>query len=104
VDRDQRVGDPPQLGALGVSDDRERAVERLTEALRHASTGAYGVLHKVTVSLTDVGYWYEAPIIKAEVDQATGDIVVTETGSHGGWGRMHGLLRGGEHGWNSRTG
>lgn len=90
-------GDPPLLGALGVSDDRERAVESLTEALRDASTGAYGVLHRVTVSLTEVGYWYGRPIIKVEVDQETGDVSVTENEPRGGWGWMHGILRGGGH-------
>jgi hypothetical protein len=94
-----QVGDPPQLGALGVSDDRQRAVSRLSEALQDAPAGARGVLHQVTVSLAEVGYWYGAPIVTAELDRETGAVVLNEVEAVGGWGQLSGVLDGGsQHG------
>jgi hypothetical protein len=86
-------GDPPRLGALGVSDDRQRAVARLTEALHDAPTGSHGVVHHVTVSLAEVGYWYSDPILTAELDPSTGNVVLNETQPRGGWGPMNALFR-----------
>jgi hypothetical protein len=87
-----RVGDPPQLGALGACEDRDRAVSWLSEALRDAPPSAYGVIHKVAVSLAEVGYWYGPPIITAKVDGQTGDVVLSETEASGGWGHPNGIL------------
>jgi hypothetical protein len=89
-----QVGDPPLLGALGVCDDRQRALSRLSEALREAPAGARGVVHKVTVSLAEVGYWYDEVIALAEFDAATGAVVHRDVGPQGGWGRLNTLLSG----------
>ncbi|MDB4873167.1 MAG: hypothetical protein JWL97_4171 [Gemmatimonadales bacterium] len=86
-------GDPPHLGALGICDDQQRALTRLSEALQSAPAGAQGIVHKVVVSLAEVGYWYGPPIITAEVDAVTGDVVLTEAESPGGWDHLNGILR-----------
>lgn len=70
-----RAGDPPQLGALGVSDNPQRALARLSDALRDSPASEYGVVHKVTVSQAEVGYWYGEVIVRAELDEATGAVV-----------------------------
>lgn len=88
-----RVGDPPHLGALGISDDRERAVTRLAEALKQATPGAHGLVHKVAVSIAEVGYWYGPPMIRLDVDKATGDVIVKElVPRSAGWGLMNGIM------------
>jgi hypothetical protein len=84
-----QAGDPPHLGALGVSDDRQRALTALSEALRDAPTGSHGLLHEVTLSLARVGYWYDLKAVHAEVDQDSGEVILEELALACGWERLN---------------
>jgi hypothetical protein len=80
-----QAGDPPALGALGVSDDRDRALSDLSGALKEAPAGSHGLLHEVTVSLARVGYWYDLEALRAEVDQDSGEVILESARSSRRW-------------------
>lgn len=83
----QQDGTPAGLGAVGISDSRQRAAAALEEALRDSPQDAYGLLHKVKPSPDGCGYWYDRLLCRAYVDAASGTLVVDEPDVHGGgWG------------------
>lgn len=67
-----RVEDPPLLGAAGVCDDGQRAMDLLAEALEAAPAGTRGIVHQVFVSQTMVGYRYVSVLAHAVHDPASG--------------------------------
>jgi hypothetical protein len=84
----ERYGDAPHLGALGVSDNRRKALSAMTDALQVAPTGSFGIVHQVTVSLAGVGYWYDSEVVRAQVDPVTGAVQLGEFPAAGGWGHL----------------
>lgn len=67
--------DSPALGALGVTDDRNRALTHVGDALRDAPAGARGLVHKVLLSFSRVGYLYEGLEARGRFDPASGTVV-----------------------------
>ncbi|MBA9007255.1 hypothetical protein [Thermomonospora cellulosilytica] len=75
----EALGDPPALGAVGVCDDRERAMQEMADALRATSQeGAFGLLHKVERRLVGIGYWYSDLLALAHIDPDRDALVVSE--------------------------
>jgi hypothetical protein len=82
------------LGAVGVSDDQDRALESLCEALRNAPVeGARGLLHKVTVNLAKPVYYYHRLLVRAAVDACTGVVTVEDFPPRWAWGDIDALLK-----------
>jgi hypothetical protein len=83
----RRPWEPPRLyswtviipdhsgGALGVSDDRNHALTRVSDALRGSPVGARGLVHRVMLSFTRPGYLYEALEARGRYDPASGAVV-----------------------------
>jgi hypothetical protein len=63
-------GDGP--GAVGVTDDMQRALEHAGEALRAAPAGARGLVHRVARSFARVGYHYDRLIARGSFDPDSG--------------------------------
>lgn len=82
------IGDPPELGAVGVCDDQGRALTRMSEALREAPAGAQGLVHKVTCNPVKLAYWYDDLVARAQVNPSTGAVEVAERHPTEGWGRL----------------
>jgi hypothetical protein len=78
-------GDPPPLGAVGVTDDRARALTRLGAALRDAPPGARGLVHRVLPSMARVGYLYDGLIARGTFDPAGDAVVWEELPDVGSW-------------------
>lgn len=74
------------LGALGVSDDRNRALTNLSDALRDAPAGARGLVHKVMLSFTRPGYLYEALVARGRFDPGSGTVLWETLPGPGTWG------------------
>ncbi|WP_157996122.1 hypothetical protein [Thermomonospora amylolytica] len=74
----ERDGDPPVLGAVGVCDDRRRALRRMVEALADAPGGACGLVHKVSLHPVERGYSYDGLVARAWQDACTGEVMVCE--------------------------
>lgn len=77
----ESLGDPPELpelGAVGVCDDRDRAMDELSDALRASPSGAFGLLHKVALNSHLTGYRYDDLITRAYVDPDSGAVVASE--------------------------
>jgi hypothetical protein len=81
-------GEPPNLGAVGVSDNRGSALTDLSDALKAAPAGSHGLLHEVTVSLTRVGYWYGPDAVRADLDELSGEVVIDALALVGRWGQL----------------
>jgi hypothetical protein len=83
-------GDSRGLGALGVTDDRARALARLGDALRDAPVGARGLVHKVMLSFSRVGYLYESLEAHGRYDPDSGAVVWEPIPDPSPWGtRLH---------------
>jgi hypothetical protein len=65
----------PVLGALGVTDDRNRALTCVDDALRSSPAGARGLVHKVMLSFSRPGYVYEGLEARARFDPGSGAVV-----------------------------
>jgi hypothetical protein len=94
ITRSGNSGKSPLLGAVGVTDDQERALERLCEALRDAPAESRGLMHKVTVSMAKPGhYYYDGLLVRVTVDACTGAVVSEEFPPRGAWGNLDALLK-----------
>ncbi|MBA9005926.1 hypothetical protein [Thermomonospora cellulosilytica] len=73
-------GETPRLGAVGVCDDRDRAVRRLVEAMQDSPAGAVGVLHRVHLGMGGA-YYYDRLLAGMRRD---GDVLRVEEWGAGG--------------------
>jgi hypothetical protein len=80
-------GDSSDLGALGVTDDRARALAHVGEELRDAPAGARGLVHKVMLSFSRPGYLYEALEARGRYDPGTGAVVWETLPEPSTWGQ-----------------
>ena len=78
----------PTLGALGVTDDRNRALTRVGEALHSSLAGARGLVHKVMLSFSRPGYLYESLEARGRLDPVSGTVVWEAIPEPGTWGRQ----------------
>ncbi|GAA2084055.1 hypothetical protein [Actinomadura alba] len=76
------------LGAVGVTDEEQRALAGLGDALREAPAGARGLVHRVMLSFARCGYVYESLIARAALDPRSGAIV-WEQFPRGSFGRLN---------------
>lgn len=83
----EALGDPPELGAVGVCSDRDRALRKMVDALRTAPPGAFGLLHKVALSPDCRGYRYSGPLLRVAIGDRADAVVMVEHEGDGG-GRM----------------
>jgi hypothetical protein len=60
-------------GAVGVTDDYERALDEVVDALRSAPAGSRGLVHRVSLSFIRTGFVYEGLIARCRPDPA-GDV------------------------------
>jgi hypothetical protein len=78
----------PALGALGITDDRNRALTRVGDALRSAPAGARGLVHKVMLSFSRPGYLYESLEARGRFDPVSGTVVWEALPDPSPWGRQ----------------
>lgn len=71
-------GDPPALGAVGVCDDRDRAMRDLCDALVAAPSGAVGLLHKAVHNPMGGEYWYTGLLAEVRLNPLGDTVVVAE--------------------------
>lgn len=67
--------DAGNTGALGVTVDHGRALSAVTAALRDAPTGSRGLVHRVALSFSRVGYFYEGLVARCQLDPDSGGVV-----------------------------
>lgn len=65
-------------GAVGVTDELQRALEHASEVLRAAPDGSRGLVHQVARSFARIGYQYDRLIARGWVDHGSGTIVWEE--------------------------
>ena len=58
------------VGAIGVTDDYELALDQVVDALRSAPADSRGLVHRVLLSFHRVGYVYEGLIARCRLDAA----------------------------------
>ncbi|HEV7933477.1 MAG TPA: hypothetical protein VGP70_14360 [Actinomadura sp.] len=63
------------VGDVGVTDDLNRAVGHVCDALRKAPLGARGLVHRVMLSFSGLGYVYEALVARGRVEPDSDTIV-----------------------------
>jgi hypothetical protein len=73
---------------VGVSDDRNRALINVGDAVRDAPAGARGLVHKVMLSFTRPGYLYERLEARARFDPGNGAVVWVTPPEASTWGRQ----------------
>ncbi|WP_222722592.1 hypothetical protein [Actinomadura alba] len=75
-----------------MSDDGARARKYVADGLRDASDGARGLVHRVTLSFSRIGYVYEALVARGRLDPMSGAVVWEEFPAQNSWGRLNGLF------------
>jgi hypothetical protein len=85
-------GETHRLGALGVTDDRARALVRAGEALRTATSGARALVHEVTLSFARVAYLYDALVARGRFDPLSGTVMWEEFPGQASRSRLRPLL------------
>jgi hypothetical protein len=87
------VNGPPQdLGALGVTDDRNRALTRVSDELRNSPAGARGLVHRVLLSLINPGYMYESLEARCRYDAGSGTVVWDQLPPPSTWANLRPLI------------
>lgn len=76
------------LGAVGVTNDRTRALASLGDALRDAPAGARGLVHKVRLSFTRPSYLYQGLDARGRFDPGTGAVVWETPLEASTWGQQ----------------
>ena len=74
-------------GALGVSVDYDRALSATAEAIRDAPAGSRGLVHRVSLSFSRVGYFYEGLVARCCVDPDSGAVVWDNIPRPSSWSR-----------------
>lgn len=74
-------------GALGVTVDHDRALSAVSEALHDAPVGARGLVHRVALSFSRVGYFYEGLVARCRIRPETGAVVWDDLPVGGSWSR-----------------
>jgi hypothetical protein len=80
------------LGAVGVTNDRTRALASLGDALRDAPAGARGLVHRVLLSLINPGYMYESLEARCRYDPDSGTVVWDQLPPPSTWANLRPLI------------
>lgn len=71
-----------------MTDDHARALSHVCEALRAAPAGARGLVHRVAVSFSHTGYFYEGLVARCQIDPGSGAILWDEVPWPASWGNL----------------
>ncbi|MBC6458045.1 hypothetical protein [Actinomadura sp. HBU206391] len=91
--------DPPRMyswtiaggdgaGACGVTGDYDRTLDDVVEALASAPAGSRGLVHRVILSFSRVGYVYQGLVARCRIDPPTGDVVWDSLPSPASWSTL----------------